>query len=624
MHVIATAGHVDHGKSTLVRALTGTEPDRWAEERRRGLTIDLGYAWTTLDSGELVAFVDVPGHQLFIGNMLAGLGPAPAVLFVVAADEGWRRQSQEHLAAVTALGLRHGILAVTRSDRVDPGSALAEARAQLAASSLGDVPAAAVSGTTGSGLDELRRMLEHLVASLPTPDPAERVRLWVDRSFTIRGSGTVVTGTLGAGTIRLGDTLELRGKPVRVRALQSLGQSQQQVQGVARVAINLRQVAAHEIARGDAIVTPGAWPTTRTIDARLVPTTMAVLHGGSDDASSGRQPNAGLGTRWSDEVTGELMLHVGTVAVAVHVRPLGSDTVRLTVPKALPLQAGDRTILRDPGRQRIVAGALVLDADPPALGRRGAAAVRGRLLASATGAPDLVTEVSRRGAARVSDLAALGIPEQILANAVGQGGTTTRLRRSGEWLVTPAQWGQWVRDLTSAVDVNTVANPLDPGLSLEAARRACGVPDLRLVEVVARDAKLQVDAGRVTRPGAVPSFGPAETGLRALESRLQQTPFDAPERPDLERWGLGPRELAAADRAGRVLRLPDDIVLLPGTPALAMQVLATLPQPFTTSAARRALATTRRVAIPLLEHLDARGWTRRLDAGYREVVRTNR
>ena len=244
MQVIATAGHVDHGKSTLVRALTGTEPDRWAEERRRGLTIDLGYAWTTLDSGERVAFVDVPGHQRFIGNMLAGLGPAPAVLFVVAADEGWRRQSQEHLAAVTALGLRHGILAVTRSDRADPGPALAEARAQLAASSLGEVAAVAVSGTTGSGMDELRQLLDDLVSHLPTPDRAARVRLWVDRSFTIRGSGTVVTGTLGAGTIRGGDTLELRGEPVRVRALQSLGQDHQQVQAVARVAVNLRQVVS--------------------------------------------------------------------------------------------------------------------------------------------------------------------------------------------------------------------------------------------------------------------------------------------------------------------------------------------------------------------------------------------
>jgi len=257
MHVIATAGHVDHGKSTLVRALTGTEPDRWAEERRRGLTIDLGYAWTTLGSGEQVAFVDVPGHQRFIGNMLAGLGPAPAVLFVVAADEGWRRQSEEHLAAVTALGLRHGVLAVTRSDLADPAPAIAEARAHLAASSLGDAPAVAVSGTTGSGLDELRRLLDDLVSGLPTPDPAAQVRLWVDRSFTMRGSGTVITGTLGAGTIRVGDTLELRGAPVRVRALQSMGQDHQQVQGVARVAINLRQVAADDVARGDAILTPG-------------------------------------------------------------------------------------------------------------------------------------------------------------------------------------------------------------------------------------------------------------------------------------------------------------------------------------------------------------------------------
>ena len=619
MHVIATAGHVDHGKSTLVRALTGTEPDRWAEERRRGLTIDLGYAWTTLDSGEQVAFVDVPGHQRFIGNMLAGLGPAPAVLFVVAADEGWRRQSEEHLAAVTALGLRHGVLAVTRSDLADPAPAIAEARAHLAASSLGDAPAVAVSGTTGSGLDDLRRLLDDLVSGLPTPDPAARVRFWVDRSFTMRGSGTVITGTLGAGTIRVGDTLELRGAPVRVRALQSMGQDHQQVQGVARVAINLRQVAAEDVARGDAILTPGAWPTTRTVDARLIPSTTAVANAGGGHASTDQRPNDGPENRWSDALAGELMLHVGTAAVPVHVRPLGPDTVRIAMPEALPLRVGDRAILRDPGRQRVVAGALMLDADPPALRRRGAAAGRGRELADASGTPDLVTEVSRRGAARVADLVALGIPQQVLANAADTAGAASGMRRVGEWLVAPLQWGQWVLDLTAAVDANTVANPLGPGLSLEAARRACALPDVRLVGAVASDARLQLDVGRVIRPGAAPSFGPTEAGLQALESRLRQRPFDAPERPDLQGWGLGHRELAAAERAGRVLQLADDVVLLPVTPALAMRVLATLPQPFTTSAARQALKTTRRVAIPLLEHLDARGWTRRLDAGHREV-----
>lgn len=619
MQVIATAGHVDHGKSTLVRALTGTEPDRWAEERRRGLTIDLGYAWTTLDSGERLAFVDVPGHQRFIGNMLAGLGPAPAVLFVVAADEGWRRQSEEHLAAITALGLRHGILAVTRSDLADPASALAEARAHLAASSLGEVPAVAVSGTTGSGLDELRRMLDDLVSGLPAPDPAARVRLWVDRSFTIRGSGTVVTGTLGAGTIRVGDTLGLRGGPVRVRGLQSLGEEHQEVQGVARVAVNLRQVAADDVARGDALLTPDAWLTTRTVDARLMPTSVAPVRDHGGGATNGRATNDGSPSMTSRELAGELMLHAGTVAVRVHVRPLGGGNVRLTMAEALPLQAGDRAILRDPGRQWVVAGALMLDVDPPALRRRGAAAVRGRQLADAGGMPDLVAEVSRRGAARVADLAALGIPQQVLTNAADTAEAASGLRRVGEWLVTPIQWDHWVRDLSAAVDANAGANPLDPGLSLEAARRVCALPDVRLVGAVASDARLQLDAGRVTRPGAAPSFGPAEAGLQALESRLRHTPFDAPERPDLQQWGLGHRELAAAERTGRVLRLADDVVLLPATPALAMRVLETLPQPFTTSAARQALKTTRRVAIPLLEHLDARGWTRRLDGGHREV-----
>ena len=174
MHVVATAGHVDHGKSTLVRALTGMEPDRFAEEKRRGMTIDLGYAWTSLagpdaDAGpatpgqdDTLAFVDVPGHERFIATMLAGLGPAPAVMFVVAADEGWRRQSEEHLAAVDALGLRHGLLVVTRSDLADPRAAMEQAQVRMAESSLGQVPAVAVSAHRGQGLAELRVALRRV------------------------------------------------------------------------------------------------------------------------------------------------------------------------------------------------------------------------------------------------------------------------------------------------------------------------------------------------------------------------------------------------------------------------------------------------------------------------------
>ena len=271
MQVIATAGHVDHGKSTLVRALTGMEPDRWAEERRRGLTIDLGFAWMTLPSGQQVAFVDVPGHERFVPNMLAGVGAVPAVLFTVAADEGWMPQSEEHLAAVHALGMTHGLLAVTRSDLADPADARRQALARLAASSLGEVEAVAVSARTGLGLPALRDALDRLAARLAPPDPAAPVRLWVDRAFRIRGSGTVVTGTLPAGTIAVKQELLLTPamEAVRVRGIETLKQPAGQVSGVARVALNLRGAERVSPARGMALVEPGRWTMAAVLDVRL-------------------------------------------------------------------------------------------------------------------------------------------------------------------------------------------------------------------------------------------------------------------------------------------------------------------------------------------------------------------
>src|SRR5215469_8610404 len=248
MHVVATAGHVDHGKSMLVRALTGMEPDRWEAEQRRGMTIDLGFAWMTLPSVGQVAFVDVPGHERFITNMLAGAGPVPAVMFVVAADEGWKPQSAEHLAAIDALGVRHGILVITRADLADPAPALRQAERKIAATSLGELEAVAVSALTEQGLPDLIEALGRLTARLPEPDPRAGVRLWLDRVFAIKGSGTVVTGTLLAGTIRNGD--ELTATPsmrtVRARSVQSLGAQAAQVSGVARVALNLRGVSKRE------------------------------------------------------------------------------------------------------------------------------------------------------------------------------------------------------------------------------------------------------------------------------------------------------------------------------------------------------------------------------------------
>jgi len=591
MYVVATAGHVDHGKSTLVRALTGMEPDRYAEEKRRGMTIDLGYAWTELDDATL-ALVDVPGHERFIATMLAGLGPAPAVMFVVAADEGWRRQSEEHLAAVDALGLQHGLLVVTRSDLADPRAAVEQARARIAESSLGQVTAVTVSGSTGQGLPELRAALRRLVTELPEPRTTGRVRLWVDRAFTIRGAGTVVTGTLGSGGMSVGDQLQLGHRLVRVRGLQSLGADQQQVTAVARVAVNLRGVEVDEIGRGDALLTPDSWPTTRLLDVSCAAHDQELA-----------------------DLPGELVLHLGTAAVPVRVRPLGGDVARLTLHQPLPVEPGDRLVLRDPGRHAVAAGAVVLDADPPVLRRRWAAAARASALEDSRNrdpAAALAEQVRRRGAARRADLEALGVVTSDDSAVLVVGG----------WLVDADLWGQWQEGLRAAVDERSRTDPLDPRLTGEAARRILDIPDRALLVALAQATGLEYVDGRVSRPGSrTSSLGAAEAGLAELERHLGQQPSLAPEKPDLDCWGLASRELAAAERTGRVVRLAEDVVLLPTGPAQAMRVLAALPQPFTTSQARQALSTTRRVAIPLLEHLDRRGWTVRLDSGHRQVRR---
>ncbi|HEY2299828.1 MAG TPA: SelB C-terminal domain-containing protein [Jatrophihabitans sp.] len=583
MHVLATAGHVDHGKSALVQALTGMQPDRWQEERRRGLTIDLGYVWTILPGATELAFVDVPGHERFIANTLAGLGPVPAVLFVVAADEGWSAQSTEHLAAIDALGLRHGLLAVTRSDLADPEATRAESLEHVARSSLGDVASVAVSVVTGAGLDELRIALGGLVERLPTPDPRARVRLWVDRAFSVRGSGTVVTGTLGAGTIRRGDTVRLGDRAVVVRGLQSLDSERDHVSGVARVALNLRGVAAHEIARGDVLLGPGAWHTTRTLDVRL--NVMSSV----------------------DHVPARAVLHVGTLAAPVHIRPLGPDTARLTLPRELPLLAGDRAVLRDPGRHVVAAGVEVLDADPPELRRRGAARERAAELTG--GRPDALSEISRRRAVTREHLAALGI-------AVPD---TAGLHEHAGWVITDGTWQGWVAAAPDLVVQWAAQHPLDPAMPRAALARRLDLPDEALLGPVLTAAGLAEGGGRVAATLAV-TLGPAENSVRTLESRLFERPFDAPDRDELRALELGRRELAAAEKAQRLLRIDTDIVVLPDAPNIAIDRLRTLPQPFTTSQARQALETTRRVAIPLLEFLDALGRTRRDVDGLREVV----
>ena len=592
--VIATSGHVDHGKSTLVRALTGIEPDRWAEEQRRGLTIDLGFAWTELPSGREIAFVDVPGHERFLGNMLAGLGPAPVVLFVVAADQGWQQQSTDHLAAAAALGIRHGVVALTRIDLAPEGVAgvNAEVRDRLATTELADAKIVPVSARTGEGLDALRQALDDELATVPPPHPDAPVRLWIDRSFSISGAGTVVTGTLADGAVARGDAFAVAGAQrtdrVEVRSVQSRGASVEDASGVSRVALNLRGVSVDAVQRGDALVTPGAWWQTSLVDARRV---------------------SGLAL---DEVPREIIAHVGTAAVPAVVRPFGADHARLQLSRELPLRVGDRMVLRDPGSRSVMGGVQLLDVDPPQLRRRGSGAKRAEVLATMSPMGSAEVEVSRRGAMLASHLEQLGIalPEAAAGDLI----------RMGPWLVTKPQFTEWAQRLRAAVAADAKRDALSPGLTRDAAIDALKLPDAALLGAVVKLARLEAEAGRIRVPGQKADLGPAEASIAKLEATLATKPFLAPEADDLKALRLGAKELAAAERVGRLLRIDEGLVLLPSAPARAASILATLPQPFTLSEARQALGTTRRVAVPLLELLDQRGLTRRIDASRREVV----
>ncbi|NLS10984.1 selenocysteine-specific translation elongation factor [Nesterenkonia sp. MY13] len=595
MYVMATAGHVDHGKSTLVRALTGTEPDRWDEEHRRGLTIDLGFAATTLPSGRVLSFVDVPGHERFLGNMLSGLGPAPMVCFVVAADQGWQAQSSDHRDAIAALGISTGLIVITRADLAPERApeVLAQTRRELAATGLQNAPAVTISATTGQGLDQLRTTLDDVLAAGNTPSEDEPVRMWVDRAFSLRGAGTVVTGTLAAGRLQREQHLHILGEEtddtVVVRGLQAHGADVDTLTPANRAAVNLRGITTEQLGRGHVLLTPGAWHLTDTVDIRYA--------SGEDFSQTPRH----------------VTVHIGTAAVAARCRPFDAQHGRITLSRRLPLVIGDRLLLRSSAHRTVLTGAEVLDVAPPALARRGDGNRRSATLAGMSSGGDFDEEISRRKAITADMLQRIGyqIPEQLPAG----------IRRLGDWLVDSEQVNQWVGQLRSITETRLQQDALSAGLSDGAAIDSLQLPDEALLTPLVQEAGLQQSAGRITTVGQQRGLGKAEESVVVLEQELGEQPFNAPEAYRLQELGLGERELAAAERQGRLLRLSGGVILLPSTPALAMRELSSLDQPFTTSAARQVLGTTRRVAIPLLEHLDSRGWTRRVEASLREVVR---
>ncbi|MGA0329370.1 MAG: selenocysteine-specific translation elongation factor, partial [Ilumatobacteraceae bacterium] len=356
MTVLATAGHVDHGKSTLVKTLTGTDPDRWAEERERGLTIDLGFATLATPGGRDVSFIDVPGHVRFIGNMLAGVGAVQGCLFVVDAREGWMPQSEEHLRILELMGLERGVVVITKVDLVDDDElelAHLELDDRLKNSFLADAPVIAVSSHTGRGISDLLDAIDALLAAHPSIIDRQRPRLFIDRSFAAKGSGTVVTGTSIDGSFAVGDTMIVgpERRSCRIRSIQTHGRSVDSIGPGHRVALNLSGVEHVDVTRGDVITRADDWHHTDRFDASL-----SVL--ASLEHSVSRR--------------GAFRVHIGSADVPARLRVIGPDAldpgstgfVRVRLDRPFPLLPGDRFVVRDSGRSETVGGGEILDVAP--------------------------------------------------------------------------------------------------------------------------------------------------------------------------------------------------------------------------------------------------------------------
>jgi selenocysteine-specific elongation factor len=564
VRVVATAGHVDHGKSSLVLALTGTDPDRFAEEKRRGLTIDLGFAHTVLPSGEGISFVDVPGHVRFLPNMLAGVGAVDACLFVVDASEGWKPQSEEHLRILELVGVQHGVVVLTKSDAVDD-ELLELARMDVADHVVGTFLAASpvvpVSAITGAGLPELRDALDELVATTPAAEDRGRPRLWVDRVFAARGSGTVVTGTLSGGTVAVGDQLVAGAleHPVRVRAIQTLGRSVDRIGPGHRVALNLVGVEHRTLARGDAVVQPGRWRPTTTFDASL-----QVLPDVAHAVSRRGAYVAYIGS-------GELPVRL-RVLETTEIEAGAEGFVRLRLAAPAPLLPGDRYVLRESGRSETIGGGGVLDVAP----KRPAS--KARPGPTVDDVPDQV--VADRGWILADELEAL----------TGQRRPTTL----GRWVAAPGRVEAMAESLVRRVG-EAGALGLDVA-ALDEREREC----LATLDVVA------VSGGRARPADATDPLADHPFLAVLATGGVSPPPPDGVDRAEL-------RELV---RRGDVVEL-DGLYFAPSALDLAArtaaELLARTPEGFTVSELRDALGITRKHALPIVNELDARGVTRRRD-----------
>ncbi|OLE38105.1 MAG: selenocysteine-specific translation elongation factor [Actinobacteria bacterium 13_1_20CM_3_68_9] len=589
--VVGTAGHIDHGKSTLVKELTQIDPDRLEEEKRRGMTIDLGFAYLQLPSGRRVGIVDVPGHQRFLKNMLAGVHGMDAVLFVIAADEGPMPQTREHLAIIDLLGIEHGVVVLSKVDLVDAAwldLVRDDVRHVLAGSSLQRVPIVAVSSSTGAGLDELRAALDaELANTAPRPDLGQP-RLPVDRAFAMSGFGTVVTGTLVGGVLRQGAELAVlpAGRRVRVRGLQQHNRPVEEARPGSRTAVNLSGLDHSQVRRGDVLALPGALLASRRLDARLV-----VL--------PGVQPLRHHQRLLMYHETAEVMIEL-TLLDGDELRAGAAGWVQLYATEPLVALDGDRFILRIPSPAATVAGGVIVDS--PA-----------------------VAAVLELGKHR------WGMPETELAGRLGLTPARTRdiltpllerdaLHRLGTRWLTREQWERSLSRVTTGLKTYHEAQRLRRGMPKEELRSRTGIPAELFTDVIA---VLAAQGVVVERRGelAAAAHHPAlsseqEAAIGAFVAELEGQPFNPPPLLDLiRRYQLTPALLQYLVADGRVVRINDETAFARSAYDDAVRRLRAHlneHQTLTVAAARDVLGSSRRYVLPLLEWLDAQKITRRV------------
>ena len=613
MRVIGTAGHVDHGKSTLVKALTGIDPDRLKEEKEREMTIDLGFAWLTLPSGQTVSVVDVPGHEGFIKNMLAGVGGIDAAMLVIAADEGVMQQTREHLAILDLLQVKGGVVALTKSDLVDAEwieMVSADVRQELAETVLAPAQIIPVSSKTRDGLDDLLAELDRLLRAVSAKSDWGKPRLPIDRVFSIAGFGTVVTGTLIDGSFAVGQEIEIvpGGKRGRVRGLQTHKEKLERASPGSRVAMNLSGLAVEDLTRGQVIALPGMLPVTTWLDARLQYLTSApkpLAHNAQVDFFTG-----------ASEVPARVRL-----LDHAELKPGEVGWVQLQLAAPVAIAKNDRFILRFPSPSITIGGGSVVDPHVATRHRRFKPEVIARLETLARGTPDEIVMqfLSVRGAnpADGKEVASgTGLSAAAAAHALSA--QATNVVTLGAAYMTRPNWDALAEKIRAALDEFHRQNPLRAGLPREELKSRLGLPPRvfdRVIERGAAESILAASEDIVRRPEFSVRFAPdLQRKADALLAQFSQSPYAPPSAQDAEA-AVGAEAVNALVTQGRLVRLNDQVLLAPQA-FRAMQdwVIATIRAQGEVTAAqvRDQFNTSRKYSVGLLEYLDAQRVTKRV------------